>query len=209
MSERWEIDPQTPGLDFYPLLNSVVVPRPIAWVSTRSRAGVDNLAPHSFFTVASVDPPILQFTSVGEKDSLRNVRETGEFVIASATRELRELVNRSATPFPAGESEFDAVAIAREPSAVVGPPRVRDSPVAVECRFAGEHSFGESTVVFGEVVRLALSRSVAPDDPLTGGTVDVRRLDPMSRLDGDDWGTVGEIIPLPKISLDAWRDGTR
>jgi flavin reductase (DIM6/NTAB) family NADH-FMN oxidoreductase RutF len=67
--------------DFYRLLTAVVVPRPIAWVSNTSTEGVDNLAPHSFFTVASVSPPIVQFTSVGEKDSLRNIEATEQFVI--------------------------------------------------------------------------------------------------------------------------------
>ena len=79
---RTDIDPDELGhRPFYKILTSVVVPRPIAWVATRSADGVDNLAPHSFFTVSCVDPPIIQFTSVGVKDSLRNVRETGEFVV--------------------------------------------------------------------------------------------------------------------------------
>ena len=71
---------------FYKLLTAVVVPRPIAWVSSRSAVGVDNLAPHSFFTVAAVDPPVVQFTSVGRKDSLNNVQATGEFVVNLAPR---------------------------------------------------------------------------------------------------------------------------
>ncbi|KFF59417.1 flavin reductase, partial [Cryobacterium sp. MLB-32] len=70
-----------PPRDFYRLLTSVVVPRPIAWVSSTSATGVHNLAPHSFFTVASVNPPIVQFTSVGEKDTLRNIQATKDFVV--------------------------------------------------------------------------------------------------------------------------------
>lgn len=85
---------------FYSFLTSVVVPRPIAWVSTRSPERVDNLAPHSFFTVASVDPPIVQFTSVGRKDSLINVEQTGEFVICLTPEPLFEQVNATGTDFP-------------------------------------------------------------------------------------------------------------
>jgi flavin reductase (DIM6/NTAB) family NADH-FMN oxidoreductase RutF len=79
---RKDFDPgELSSGDFYRLLTAVVVPSPIAWISSRSAEGVDNLAPHSFFTVASVDPPIVQFTSVGEKDSLRNIRSRGELVV--------------------------------------------------------------------------------------------------------------------------------
>ena len=85
---------------FYKLLTSVVVPRPIAWVSSRSAEGVENLAPHSFFTVSSVDPPIVQFTSVGRKDSLRNVERTREFVVCLTPEPLFEQVNATGTEFP-------------------------------------------------------------------------------------------------------------
>src|ERR1700689_2544045 len=98
---RTEIDPAEIGHGaFYLFLNSVVVPRPIAWVSSRSASGVDNLAPHSFFTVSSVDPPIVQFTSVGRKDSLNNIEDTGEFVVCLAPARLIEEVNATATDFP-------------------------------------------------------------------------------------------------------------
>ena len=98
---RVEMDPAALGAGaFYSFLTSVLVPRPIAWVSTRSPEGVDNLAPHSFFTVASVDPPIVQFTSVGRKDSLINVEQTGEFVICLAPEPLFERSTRRAQTFP-------------------------------------------------------------------------------------------------------------
>src|SRR6201999_3543914 len=96
--ERTEINPeQLPPGRFYGILTAVVVPRPIAWVSTRSADGVDNLAPHSFFTVASAAPPVVQFTSVGRKDSLRNVEATGEFVICLAPSSLINEINLTAT----------------------------------------------------------------------------------------------------------------
>ena len=92
---------------FYRVLNSVVVPRPIAWVCSRSAEGVLNLAPHSFYTVACVDPPVVQFTSVGRKDSLRNVEATGEFTVSLTPEALFEQVNATGTDFPAGHSEAE------------------------------------------------------------------------------------------------------
>ncbi|MGW1927047.1 flavin reductase family protein, partial [Streptomyces massasporeus] len=105
---RVNIDPElSDRTSFYRLLTATVVPRPIAWVSTSSADGTDNLAPHSFFTIASVTPPVVQFTSVGRKDSLRNVEETGEFVVNLAPEGLFEQINATATDFPRGVSEFD------------------------------------------------------------------------------------------------------
>ena len=127
---RIDLDPAELGRTIYPWLNSVVVPRPIAWVSSRSAEGIDNLAPHSFFSIAGIDPPVLMFTSVGEKDSLRNIRATGEFVVSTCTESLIEKVNLTGTDFPPGASEFDAAGLTREPSLRVAPPRVAESPVA-------------------------------------------------------------------------------
>ena len=105
-------DPEVKG---YPLLNSLVVPRPIAWVSSLSAGGVGNLAPHSFFTVACADPGVVQFTSVGAKDTLRNVQETGEFVVNVAPRWLLEQVNNSSARFDADTFEAEALGIVMEP----------------------------------------------------------------------------------------------
>src|SRR3954451_2675563 len=114
----------------YPWLTAVVVPRPIAWVSTVCPDGVVNLAPPSFFTVASAEPPVVSFTSVGTKDSLRNIRATGEFVVNVAPRALAEQVNRTSTDFPPDVDELSAVGLHPEPSTAVAPPRVAESPVA-------------------------------------------------------------------------------
>ena len=176
----------------YPWLTATVIPRPIAWVSTLSADGVPNLAPHSFFTVASAEPPVVQFTSVGTKDSLRNIRETGELVVHLAPRPLAQRVNATGTDYPREIDEFDAAGLATEPSALVAPPRVADSPVALECVAAGEHSFGHSTVVFGRVVHVAVKRSVMAEDGLPDPTL----LDPVSRLGRDQWGTLGEVFSL-------------
>ena len=191
---RQDLDPADLGPSIYPWLNSVVVPRPIAWISSRSADGIDNLAPHSFFTVAGIDPPVLSFTSVGAKDTLRNVRATGEFVVCLSTEALAEQVNRTATDFPSDTSEFDMVGVTREPSLRVAPPRVAQSPVALECRYVDERAFGSCTVVFGEVVHLAVDEAV-----LVGGRPDIDRLRPVARLGADEWCTIGEVTDRRRI----------
>jgi flavin reductase (DIM6/NTAB) family NADH-FMN oxidoreductase RutF len=202
---RIDFDPsELDRTTFYRLLTATVVPRPIAWVSTTSAAGTDNLAPHSFFTVSCVSPPVVQFTSVGRKDSVRNVEETGQFVVNLAPEHLFEQINATATDFPRGVSEFDAVGIAREPSARVKPPRVAASPVALECELHSTVLLGDSTVVFGRVVHAAVSEAV-----LDGEHPDIRRTRPLARLGKDEWGTLGEILEIKRIPLAEWPDGPR
>ncbi|WP_033288512.1 flavin reductase family protein [Amycolatopsis jejuensis] len=189
---RKDFDPgQLAPNAFYRLLTATVVPRPIAWVSSTSRSGVDNLAPHSFFTVASASPAILQFTSVGRKDTLRNVVATRQFVVNLAAEPLFERVNDTGTDFPPELSEFDEAGLTREPSLKVRPPRVAESPVAFECELHSTVGFGSSTVVFGRVVHLAIAEDVLDGDhPL------IDRLRPLARLGRDEWSTLGEVKEL-------------
>ena len=191
---RVDFDPeQTDALAFYRLLNSVVIPRPIAWVSSRSADGVDNLAPHSFFTVACTDPPIVQFTSVGRKDSLRNVEATREFVVNFAPEPLFEAVNATSVNAPADVSEFDHAGIAREPSVRVAPPRVRDAPVALECVLHDTLALGDCTVVLGRVVHLAIAQEAMRD-----GRPAADLLRPLARLGGRQWSALGELLEIDR-----------
>jgi len=191
---RRDYDPAELGSAVYPLLNSVVVPRPIAWVSTTSPEGVDNLAPHSFFTIAGIDPPVVQFTSVGAKDSLRNALATGEFVVALCSEPLLEQVNRTGTDYPPDTSEYDAVGLTRESSRLVTPPRVAESPVNLECRLVGTRAFGDCTVVFGQVVHVAVDEAVLRD-----GRPAVDLLRPLARLGADEWSTIGVVTDQRRI----------
>ncbi|MFF5452518.1 flavin reductase family protein [Streptomyces sp. NPDC012950] len=192
---RVNVDPESAdGTSFYRLLTATVVPRPIAWVSTTSADGTDNLAPHSFFTIAAVTPPVVQFTSVGRKDSLRNVEETGEFVVNLAPEPLFERINATATDFPRGVSEFDACGIEREPSLRVKPPRVALSPVALECELHSTLRIGDSTVVFGRVVHAAVADSVLVD-----GHPETPLMRPLSRLGKNEWGTLGGIEEMARV----------
>lgn len=183
-----------PDRQFYKLMTALIVPRPIAWVSTTSVEGVDNLAPHSFFTISCVEPPIVQFTSVGRKDSLVNVEATEEFVVNVAPESLQDLINASGTSYPPQSGEFDELGIRREPSALVRPPRVAASPAALECVLHSTLPLGDSTVVLGRVVNAAVDPSVLVD-----GHPEVRRLRPLARLGRNEWSTLGEVRAIDRI----------
>lgn len=200
---RIDYDPAQCDRDtFYRLLTATVVPRPIAWVSTTSAEGTDNLAPHSFFTVSCVSPPVVQFTSVGRKDSLRNIEDTGAFVVNFAPEPLFEQINATATDFPRGISEFDAVGVEREASLRVKPPRVAASPVALECELHSTVRLGDSTVVFGRVVHAAISPEVMAD-----GHPEVTKLAPLTRLGKDEWGTLGDVREISRVPYAQWQGG--
>ena len=178
----------------YPLLTATVVPRPIAWISSRSAAGVGNLAPHSFFTVSCVNPPIVQFTSVGDKDTLRSVRETGEFVINVASAPMAGLVNGSSAPFDAGVDEAEALGIRLEPSARVSVSRVADAPASIECRLHSTVDLGDSTIVLGDVLAVTVLDSALAAD----GLPDTAALQPLSRLGRDEWGHPPSVFTLER-----------
>lgn len=197
MREEIPVDTISAG-HVYALLTASIVPRPIAWVSTRSADGVDNLAPHSFFTVASADPPLVQFTSVGRKDSLTNAEATREFVVHLTPLGLIDEVNGSGTNFPPEIDEFDAGGLAREPSTVVAPMRVAGSPVAIECELHSTIDYGASTVVVGRVVHIAIDKAVMAED----GLPDVQALAPVARLGRNEWSLLGEVRRIDRIPYD-------
>lgn len=185
--------PGDDGVESYPLLNSLVVPRPIAWVSTVSKDGVGNLAPHSFFNVACANPPMVVFSSVGEKDTLRNIRATREFVVNIAPRHLLDAINNSSATFDAAQDEALALDIAMEASETVRPQRVADSPAAMECVLHSAIQLGDSTLIIGRVTAFAIEPDVMEGDhPTMAG------LAPMSRLGRNEWGLPPEVIHLDR-----------
>lgn len=192
--ERTVFTADDPDVRMYPLLTATVVPRPIAWISTRSAAGVGNLAPHSFYTVACANPPIVQFTSVGDKDTLRNVRETGEFVINLAAAPMVDSINSSSAPFDPDVDEAEALGVRLEPSRTVSVPRVADAPTSIECRLHSVIELGDSTVVLGDVLALTVLSSALGAD----GLPDMSALQPVSRLGRDEWGHPPAVFVLER-----------
>jgi flavin reductase (DIM6/NTAB) family NADH-FMN oxidoreductase RutF len=176
------------SVNAYRLMTAVVVPRPIAWVTTLSAEGTVNLAPHSFYTVACANPPIVQFSSVGRKDTLRNVRATGEFVVNLSYGPLIEAVNNTSAAFDQDVSEPAQLGITMEPSELVRPPRVQDSPVSIECTLHSTNELGDSTVVLGTVQAIT-----AAEEVLVDGHPEYDRLDPLARLGKDEWGVAAQV----------------
>ena len=150
--------------------NAIVGPRPIGWVSTKSAAGILNLAPYSFFNAFNYVPPIIGFSSVGAKDSLRNVQETGEFVWNLVTRPLAEAMNKTCAPVPPDVNEFELAGLTPQASNIVQVPRVLESPVAFECRCTQiiqleglDHQKVNSWLVLGEVVGIHIDERSLKD----------------------------------------------
>lgn len=182
-----------PDVNTYRLLTAVVVPRPIAWVTTLDGEGVVNLAPHSFYTVACARPPIVMFSSVGKKDTLRNVRETGEFVVNLAHAPLLEQVNNSAARFAPDQSEPDRLDIVMEPSSRVAPPRVAGSPASIECTLHSLTELGDSTMILGNVELVSVD-----DRALVDGHPEFSLLDPLARLGKEEWALHSEVISVTR-----------
>jgi flavin reductase (DIM6/NTAB) family NADH-FMN oxidoreductase RutF len=166
--------------------NAIVGPRPIGWISTKSRGGLLNLAPYSFFNAFNYTPPILGFASIGAKDTLRNVNETGAFVWNLATRPLAEAMNASCAAVPPEVNEFELAGLTPLPGTVVDVPRVGESPVALECRMTqqiqlqGVDGVPVATwLTLGEVVAVHIARHLLVD-----GVYDTAAADPILRGGG-------------------------
>ena len=209
-----KIDPAT-FENFYRVLTGVVVPRPIAFVSTRSTDGVDNLAPYSFFNAVAYDPPTVVFSSsrtVGRKskDTLRNVEETGEFVVNVVVDDIADAMNRTAAEFPEDIDEFEIAGLTSIPSEIVKPPRVAESPVNMECRLEQVVNIGDPNHGHGLVIGTIVLMHVR-DDIIDGHRINQARLKPTGRLAGNMYCHTADTFELvrpvydPEKSLSVYR----
>jgi flavin reductase (DIM6/NTAB) family NADH-FMN oxidoreductase RutF len=200
-----EADPATlPWKSVYKLMIGAILPRPIGWISTVDAAGQANLAPFSFFNAVASRPPTVVFCptirefDAGPKDTLRNVRTTGEFVVNIVTEALAEAMNVTSTEFPPEVDEFLAAGVTAAPSAAVAPPRVAESPIHFECRLhqilevGGDP--GGGAIVVGRVVHLHVDPSVLVD----GDKIDLAALRPIGRLSGAAYCRVTDVFQMPR-----------
>lgn len=187
----------------YQHLIRLIVPRPIAWVSTVSTSGVTNLAPFSFFTGVGSRPPSLLFCPANrrdgtEKDTLRNIRESGEFVVNVVPFAMAELMNQTSAELSDTESEFDNFGISTAESRVVRCPRVLGSPAGFECRLMKlipvEPGPGGANIVVGRIVHVHLSDMVLDAQ----GLADSGRLDAIGRMGGAAYCRTGDLFELPR-----------
>ncbi len=181
---------------------SLVVPRPIGWISTISPSGVVNLAPYSYFNLVAAQPPFVMFSSNTRKHSQRHSESGTEFVFNLATYELRNEMNISGSEYPEEVSEPALAKLEMVPSRKVKPPRVGRSPIALECiytqtvplisRDGKKHKY---EVVIGEVVNIHIDDAVIVD-----GTIDLSRIRPIARLGyRGDYTVVDNIFEMPRV----------
>jgi len=176
-----DVDAADLGDGLYRTISSLVVPRPIGWLSTVDAAGRDNLAPFSFFNAVSGRPPVVM-AAIGErdgqpKDTARFALETGEFVTNLVSPDLVRAMDRTAEAVDG--SEFDAVGLERVPSVAVSPPRVADAQACLECEVVESLDRWDHTILFGEVRHVFVA-----DALLTDGKVDSRKVEAVGRLGG-------------------------
>ncbi len=198
-----QIDPNTlSNAEAYKLLTGMVVPRPIAWVTSVSESGLINAAPFSAFTFVSNKPPMVGI-SVGRfqggfKDTARNIRESKEFVVNIADTPMLHQLHMSSAEYPPDVSEVSELNIDLAPSAEIGTPRIAKAPVSMECRLHQILEFGElkSNFYVGEVVLFHVRDGLAVD-----GKIDTKVLDPIARLGGPNYVDLGDIVTMPTVPV--------
>lgn len=201
-----EISPTSlPWLSIYKLLTGAILPRPIGWISTVDSAGQPNLAPFSFFNVAGANPPHVLFSPMiragnGQpKDTLRNVRATGEFVVNIFGEPLLHAMNLTSGEYPADVDEFAVADLTQQPALTVRPPRVAESPMHLECTVVQIVDLGDQpgagSVVIGRVQHIHVA-----DELLIGADkINLAVLQPLGRLAGDGYVRVlSALFELPR-----------
>ncbi len=187
----------------YKLATSFIQPRPIALVSTLSKAGVRNVAPFSFYNMVSANPPVVMFAPSYQrdgaaKDSLRNVEEIGEFVVATVTEAMAERMNQCAFRYPPDVDEFEASGLTPRPSRHVQPACVVESPVNIECVMLEIKRFGKSPgagcAIFGRIVALHIDDAVLAND----GLVDPVKLLAIGRMGRQTYARTTQTFDLPR-----------
>lgn len=201
-----EISPESrSNQDIYKILIGTVLPRPIAWVSTVDPSGNINLAPFSFFTVASVNPPILCFSPLLqensiEKDTLVNINQTGEFVVNIVSYALAQTMNRTSAPYPSDVNEFDVAGVTPKQSTFVEPPCVADSLVNFECKLQQIIPFGSEPMAGNLILGKVCNIHIHPDI-VRNGEVDNEALDAIGRLGGNMYTTIRDCFEMERPTI--------
>ena len=187
----------------YKLLTGAIIPRPIGWISTVSEDGIYNLAPFSFFNAVGDDPPHVMFSTVRgndtNKDTLNNVLATKQFVVNMVTEALVEQMNLTAQPIPSNESEFELTNLTPIPSVKIKAPRVKESPITMECELVHHyslenHKFGGATIIIGKVVMFHVDETVLLDNY----KINLETYKPVARLAGSNYSKLGEIFSVKR-----------
>jgi flavin reductase (DIM6/NTAB) family NADH-FMN oxidoreductase RutF len=201
------IDPATLSpAAMYRFMIGVIVPRPIAFISTLGAGGRFNLAPFSYFCGLTNVPPLLGVSinrrQGSPKDTLHNIRLSGDFVVNIVTEAMAPGMVQTSGDWPADVDEFEVAGFHPLPSDLVRAPRVAESPIHLECRLHREIELGQTMFVVGEIVR-----AHAAEEVLTEGRVDIAKLKPIGRLGGDGYTFVGQDLTLPRPRVEGGSGG--
>lgn len=185
----------------YQLMNGIISPRAIAWIGSVNTEGLVNLAPHSYVTVVSNDPPMLGFTSGSAKDTYRNIKATKEFVFNVVTEELTEAMNLTAVDFPPEISEVEELEIEQIPSDHVSVPRVKNSPLQLECKLVEIREYGVNPAYFivGEVVAFHLDERVLVND-----RIDPQLVKAVGRMGGFNYTRTTDSFEKRRLKYDEY-----
>ena len=187
----------------YKLLTGSVIPRPIGWISSISEAGINNLAPFSYFNAVGEDPPHVMFSTVRgnntNKDTLNNVLATKQFVVNMVTEELTERMNATSQSVPADVDEFELTGLTPIPSLKIKPMRVKESPVTFECElvhhyFLEDHKNGGACIMIGRIVMMHFDEKVLLDNY----KINLETYKPISRLAGSNYAKLGELFSIKR-----------
>jgi flavin reductase (DIM6/NTAB) family NADH-FMN oxidoreductase RutF len=210
---------KTPRRQIYTLLIGLVAPRPIAWVTSMDHDGTLNAAPFSAYNYLCTDPPIVAMGVTNRpdarftpKDTARNIRRTGEFVVNVVTDDLLEKMNICATDFPAGVNELEMAGLTTAPSSVVKVPRIAEAHAALECREYTSMEIGRSRIILGRVVAMYVEdRFIVPEQNGAGPYIKADELHAVGRMNGlgNYARTRDAIVSVPRISYEEWQKGKR
>jgi flavin reductase (DIM6/NTAB) family NADH-FMN oxidoreductase RutF len=206
---------QVPHRHVYNLLIGLVAPRPIAWVTSMDEHGALNAAPFSAYNYLCTDPPIVGMGVTNRpseqwnpKDTARNIRRTGEFVINVVTEDLIDKMNICATDFPAGINELEMAGLTTAPSSIVKVPRIAEAHAALECREFTSMEIGRSRIILGRVVGIYVEDQFV--DP-KGPYILAKELHAVGRMNGlgNYVHTRDSFLTVPRISYEEWQKGKR
>jgi flavin reductase (DIM6/NTAB) family NADH-FMN oxidoreductase RutF len=197
-----------PAADRYKLLVSTIVPRPIAWVVTQDAAGVTNAAPYSFFNAFGDDPAVVGIgcgprPAGALKDTLANIKATSQFTVCLVPQRLMQQMVVTAADFPPGQDELAEAGLATAPSSKVKPPRIAESPVALECEIFQLVPAGHHTIVLGKVLAMHVVDEAVENEAKR--YIDTPKLDLVGRMHGRGWYTrTTDRVEVPRITPEQW-----
>ena len=181
----------------YQIMTAIVAPRPIAFVTTKGKNGVINAAPFSYFNMITSKPPrlsvVVNHAPEGIKDTGRNILDRKMFVVNVVTEDILEAVNESSRRLPPEESELDRTNLTTVDSTLIDVPQIYESKVRFECRLDARVPFESADMFIGEVVKIHIDKSL-----FDGERVDIMKLSPIMRLDGNKYAKIGKVISLKR-----------